>query len=346
MIKEEYSPYKAAHHTDRLEKLRAGQTPAPVQMQIDLTNRCNHNCSYCTHRNPLKRKGTDFSEKDLISTERIIKLISEGKEIGVKAILLLGGGEPLIHPGIKEIVEHIENLSLEFALVTNGVLINKRNVKIFKNARWIRVSVDAATNETYQKVQKTKNSIPIKQIKLIRNTCKKAIIGISFLTKPENYHEAYMTAVMAKKLGVDNIRYSVVQTLDGKDILEPYYKEYFQMLEKTKELEDKKFKVFGLKDRREALKNQKDYETCLYQHFTAVIAANGKVYPCCWTKNFTHFNLGSIYKQSFSEIWFGKKRAKFIKNMNLKKCPPCWFDEANKFLSYLLKKDPKHVNFV
>jgi radical SAM protein with 4Fe4S-binding SPASM domain len=345
-MQEEYSPFKAAHHIDRLEKLKKGELPGPVQMQIDLTNVCNHDCSYCTYRNPNKRSGTDFDEKNMISTDRIISLITEAKETGVKAILLLGGGEPLIHPGIEKIVKHIENLDLELALVSNGSLFNEEKVALFKNASWIRISVDAATDETYKLVQGTTHGIPKNKIRLIRKICKDTVLGVSFLTKPENFHEAYDAAVMAKELGANNIRFSIVQTMDGKDIMLPHYEKYFKLINKAKALEDKNFKIFGLTGRKIALENNKNYEKCLFQHFVAVVGANGNIYPCCWTKNLTPHILGSINEESFKDIWFGEKRKNYLKNQNLKDCPPCWFDKNNEFLNYLVKDKPRHVNFV
>ena len=102
----------------------------------------------------------------------------------------------------------------------------------------------------------------------------------------------------------------------------------------------------GLTGRKIALENNKNYEKCLFQHFVAVVGANGNIYPCCWTKNLTPHILGSINEESFKDIWFGEKRKNYLKNQNLKDCPPCWFDKNNEFLNYLVKDKPRHVNFV
>jgi len=341
-----YSPYKVLHHQDKIELLKKDELPIPAQVQIDITNNCNHNCSYCVHKSDDKREGIDFDEKQIIETERLLTLLEEIKQSGVKAVVLLGGGEPFKHSGITDAIKKIGELELEYGLVTNGTNIQDEQISILKKAKWIRFSIDAASNEVYQKTHKTKNNIPKETIKKIKSVCQDTIIGMSFLAKPENYHEAYEFASMTKELGVDNIRYSIVQTLKGNDIMKPHYEEYFKLLKKASKLQTEDFKIFGLEDRREALKNNKQYPKCYHQHFVASIAANGNLYPCCWTKNITKFAIGNINKQSFKDMWTGEKRKKFLKEHNLKECPPCGYDKTNKLLNYLLKNDPEHVNFV
>ncbi|MBC8501292.1 MAG: radical SAM protein [DPANN group archaeon] len=341
-----YSPFKVLHHSDKIKLLKQNKLQIPAQVQIDVTNVCNHNCSYCVHRSNKVNVGVDFEKTQFIKTERLLKLLEELKEAGVKAVLLQGGGEPFLHPGIIETIKKIDDLGLEYGIITNGTAIKDKHIPLLKNASWIRFSVDAASDETYKKVQVTNNNIPKETIKKIKETCSKTIIGLSFLTKPENFQEAYSFALMAKNLAVNNIRYSIVQTLKGNDIMELYYEEYFKLLEKAAKLKTESFRVFGLKDRREALKNNKNYPKCYYQHFVGSIAANGNLYLCCWTKNITKFNIGNINNQNFKEAWFGEKRKEHLTNHDLKECPPCWFDETNKLLNYLMKKDPEHVNFV
>ncbi|MAG39178.1 hypothetical protein CMO90_03765, partial [Candidatus Woesearchaeota archaeon] len=315
------------------------------QVQIDLTNVCNHDCIYCVYRYE-EAEDVDFDTKQFIKTPKVIELLEDIKSLGVKAVVLQGGGEPFVHLGIVDVIRKVDELGLEYGVITNGTAIKEKHIPILKNAKWIRFSVDAATDETYEQVQRTKNNIPKKTIKNIKEQNNKTVVGLSFLSKPENFHEVYEFAIMAKKLGVDNIRYSIVQTLKGNDIMKPFYKKYFKLLKKSKSLETNNFRIFGLKERSDALKNKKNYDICYYQHFTTSIAANGKVYPCCWTKNIAKFSLGNINERSFKEIWLGKNREEKLRNQDLKECPPCWFDKTNELLNYLMKEEPEHVNFV
>ncbi len=342
-----YSPYKVLHHQDKIELLKKGEFPIPAQVQLDITNICNHNCSYCTYRKESERaENIDFQEKQFIETNRLLKLLEEIKEAGVKAIIIQGGGEPFVHPGIIPVLKKINELGLELGIITNGTKIKQEHLPFIKKASWIRFSIDAASDETYIKVQGCTDNIPKTIIKQIKEENPNIVIGMSFLTKPENYTEAYDFAIMAKELLVDNVRFSIVNTVNEEDIMKDYYEGYFDLIDKASKLQTDKFRVFGLKNRKDALKNCKNYDVCYYQHFVAVIAANGNLYPCCWTKNINEFKIGNINDMSFKEVWLSKLRMDKVLKQDLKKCPSCWFDKTNELMNYHLKKDPKHVNFV
>lgn len=43
----EYSPLKIFHHQERLEQLRRFEQPIPAQVQLIISDLCNHDCSFC-----------------------------------------------------------------------------------------------------------------------------------------------------------------------------------------------------------------------------------------------------------------------------------------------------------
>jgi hypothetical protein len=69
-------------------------------------------------------------------------------------VILIGGGEPTLHPRFGEIVRHIKSRGLELGLVTHGGHAAKivEVADQFQPADWVRFSIDAATNETYQDI--------------------------------------------------------------------------------------------------------------------------------------------------------------------------------------------------
>jgi radical SAM protein with 4Fe4S-binding SPASM domain len=93
----------------------------------------------------------------------------------------------------------------------------------------------------------------------------------------------------------------------------------------------------------------KGYDFCGYQHFTGVIGADGHVYPCCTLKYNAATTFGDIKLQSFKDIWMGEKRKKWLKIDHLKLVcdkQPCWMDKKNLMISYLIKNNPPHVNYI
>jgi len=350
-----YSPLKIIHHRNKIEQLKKGDLIYPTQIQIDLTNECNHNCPFCFYRcakdDQLNAK---FCDKDFIPNLRACELIDEFKELGIPAIQFTGGGEPLKHPDFHKILSHTINNGMEWSLVTNGVLLNSDYVDLYKTATWIRVSVDAASKEIYNKSQGCNGSDyekVIENIKMLVKHCGNVEIGLSFVVNPINFREIIEFKKLAEYLKVNNIRYSVSYTPKGIKIFKEHW---LSVLEETRQVvsdEKSSLKVFDLINNH--LTNldskQKNYSQCGYQHFTSVIGADLNVYPCCTLKYNSVVCFGNLKNRSFKDIWTGKERLNWIVSDHIKNVcnsKPCWMDGKNELINYLLIKNPPHVNFI
>ena len=348
-----YSSFKASHHLQRIERLRKKQLILPTQVQIDLTNKCNHRCPYCFYRYDQNDKlNALFNRKDEIPYERMIRLLKEFRELQIPAVQYTGGGEPLLYPRLKDILQETIDNGIEYSLVTNGNLIDYGHLDLLKKATWIRVSLDASTPETYIKSQGADHfKETIQAIEMLARECKNNTVGISFVANPINWKEIYQATVLARSLGVDNIRLSVAYTPKGARLYADYWDEIEKLARLSKQLESKDFKVFNLITSH--LDNldykHKGYDFCGYQHFTAVIGADQIVYPCCTLKYNSIIPFGSLKDKTFYEIWTGDKRKAWLKRDHLKEvCDnwPCWMDKKNEFISYLVHPNPPHKNFV
>lgn len=84
----------------------------PKSVHLYITNACNLNCVKCHYRNP---------DDALIHLrfEQIKILFHEWKSYGLTSIAI-GGGEPLLHPNIIEIVKLGKTLGFHMAVTTNG----------------------------------------------------------------------------------------------------------------------------------------------------------------------------------------------------------------------------------
>lgn len=90
----------------------------PFFVQLVPTSRCNLNCRYCFGEFH-EREGDNFPLKN------ISRLITGLKELGTRYILLTGG-EPMMHPGLMEIVRRISEENIEIILGTNGFRVAER----------------------------------------------------------------------------------------------------------------------------------------------------------------------------------------------------------------------------
>jgi MoaA/NifB/PqqE/SkfB family radical SAM enzyme len=92
----------------------------PPILVFSVTSKCNLHCKGCYHQTLRPTADADLSD------ERLEKAIEEAKELGV-SFIVLGGGEPLMRPGILDIPAEFPEVM--FLMFTNGLLINDEVLK-------------------------------------------------------------------------------------------------------------------------------------------------------------------------------------------------------------------------
>ena len=87
-----------------------------TDLRISVTDRCNLRCTYCMSEEP-----PSFHPREgLLTIEELERLARVARSLGISSIRLTGG-EPLVRPGIVDIVGRISALGFEdVALTTNG----------------------------------------------------------------------------------------------------------------------------------------------------------------------------------------------------------------------------------
>ncbi len=106
-------------------RLLNGKSAPPETISLLLTYRCNLRCTMCG------QWGERGSLKDLPPSETkaymelplVAKLIEEVR--GFHPTITLFGGEPLLHPGWKQIVETIKGAGLRCNMITNGTILTR-----------------------------------------------------------------------------------------------------------------------------------------------------------------------------------------------------------------------------
>lgn len=133
-----------------LEKISAANTDKPVErvgvIEFHPSDICDLNCFYCTYRSAIRSE---------LQEERIFPFRMLGKitELEPKAIVIVGGGEPVLYKDgnrtfcdlVNYLSEHSSDLKL--GLATNGTAIPEG--EWMKHIQWVRVSVDAAQEKTF-----------------------------------------------------------------------------------------------------------------------------------------------------------------------------------------------------
>ncbi len=347
---------KILAHLDVInEYVRTGTTAAPVTVEIDLTNVCNHDCPGCSG---WRSEGGLNSQ---IETEDALRIINELEECGVHAVTFTGGGDPTMHKDFDTIIKYAYDANMDIGLITNGLSLKERHFpNLFPSCTWIRVSWDAATSELHDKIHYNGElgilmSSPEKFWQVVSNTKKlvkhrndtgcDTTIGCAFLVGPNTSHEIVAFAKLASETGTDYCQYRPFHYTSYDLATESLMKEA------REEYETDKFKVLFSEFKFNTMKDgafDRDYDICHGSHFVTHVAANYKVYVCCHLMNKDFACIGDLHNQSFGEIWDSQHKNKVINDIDVHKCLPlCRSDSANRLLNTIVQAEKtSHRNFL
>ena len=121
----------------------------PIYWEITTSAACNHRCTFCS----VDAIGYPA---DLLDAKMLKDRMQEAAKLGVKSVMFAGTGEPLVHKGISKITNDAVDAGLDTAFTTNGTLLDK--LEPIERVTWIKVSLNAGSPETYEKVHRTKIS--------------------------------------------------------------------------------------------------------------------------------------------------------------------------------------------
>ncbi len=346
--------HKLIYHVGRVKRWQDGENIYPIYLEISPCGACNQRCSFCAF-DYLKYKS------QFIDTKKLFATLSEAARLGVKSIMYAGEGEPLLHKDIVKIINHTENVGIDVALATNGVLLEKVFAEsCLASLTWLRFSLNAGTNKTYAKIHRSSPKvygIVIKNIatavKIKKRNKYSCTIGVQFILLPENYKEVKRLAITLKAIGANYLTIKPFikhpsQKSKAYDNLN--YRNYLHLDEGLQKLKSEDFHIYFRAHCMGKLNKARPYGKCLGLPFFAEIASDGNIYTCGPYLGNKKFCYGNIYKNTFEEIWNGRRRKRILKMVDVKldvaRCMKgCRLDEINRYL-WELKNPPPHVNFI
>ena len=196
-------------------KLPRGVPPL-TSLYLYIAGSCNLACRHCWID---PRYQSDGRNGRFLKLKHLGKAIREAKPLGLGSVKLTGG-EPVLHPRFREIVELIEAEGVDMIMETNGTLIDDEMaafLKAKKHFSFVSVSLDGAKPATHDKLRGVKGSH------------KKAVAGIRALAKagfhPQvictlhkgNVAEMEALVKLAESLGCDSVKFNHVQRMGRGD---------------------------------------------------------------------------------------------------------------------------------
>jgi len=357
-------------HLERIKALCRGEHPAPVHVQVIISDLCNQNCGFCCYRTDGYSSNELFFIRDIegeivsrnptrfIPFEKAREILEDCAAMGVKAIEITGGGEPTVHPQHAEVFETVRDLGMDLGLVTNGVSLSDRAIAALVapgEETWVRVSVDAGTQATYARTRQC----PPKHWDLAwRNirrlvVAKKAtlrsplIIGVSFVLTAENWKEVVQATELARAAGVDNLRIGGLFQNARTQYYDAFRDEAFDLCNRAFDLSTAEFSVVNLFGDRyqDLVQGSPNYRTCGYQRVATYIGGDLNVYRCC-VQAYNHRGLiGSLKDQRCADLWAGLADSKTYLDFDARGCAMCQHNSKNRAIADAVESQ-RHGSFV
>jgi radical SAM protein with 4Fe4S-binding SPASM domain len=348
-----FIPLKLLRHSEKVQHMLAGERVYPISVEIDLSNICNHGCPWCSFNG--------FRQENWKSWDgpRMLSLLGELAEVGVKSITFTGGGEPLVHAQAAEIFQRCADLGMEFGVVTNGRRLEGPVVSVIaKHATFARVSLDAGTPQTHQLLHATATpeyARILLNMQALRDAAgPRLTIGASFCVFDVNKQEIGPAAAKVKATGANYLEVRPVFPTEwrgggfGNPLTEEHIDEARSQLENAKAAHDSAtFRVIGMIQRFDQVFNRaKDYEKCHIGPLTTVINADGYIYHCCQQRGMPNFRAGSVMDMPFSKVWWNAQHQAMVDAIDISKCGPCRYDGYNRIVEETFLRDAMHANFI
>ncbi len=126
------------------------ESEQPVSLRISLTDRCQLRCAYCV---PSEGR-TLHPSADILRDEEIIEFVRIVQRVAPVGKIRLTGGEPLLRPGLVELVGKLRQLYQgEMALTTNGQQLSQWAAPLREaGLDRINLSLDTLDEQTYREL--------------------------------------------------------------------------------------------------------------------------------------------------------------------------------------------------
>jgi len=202
----------------------------PRYLLLDLAGKCTLDCVYCRRFSPWNTDYWNDRHPELsgfMDLTVATSVIREASKTGVEIILLVGGGEPTLHPHFGSIIDIIRQHGMKYNFSTNGINLDRHGDSVLSDSCGaITVSLSFASERTFSMIRPNSSLSQMRRIeenvrslttlKKIRGLKGPEIIALYAISN-YNVDEVLKMVHHAIDLGVDNIWYQMVH-------LEPFSK--------------------------------------------------------------------------------------------------------------------------
>jgi radical SAM protein with 4Fe4S-binding SPASM domain len=319
-IKKDFTPLirRAQKSTqDYLDEHFKGK-PHLIDVQIELTSRCNERCVHCyiPHENKLHD----------MEPALLYDVLNQCRDMGVLN-LTLSGGEPMLHKNFCDFLRKAKEYDFSINILSNLTLLNDEIIAEMKANRLssVQVSLYSMKPEIHDSITavpgsfvKTRNAI----LKLIENDLP---LQISCPTMKQNKncfvdvlnwaheHKARATTDYIMMARYDHTTGNLDNRLDLNEVGHIIN----AVIQNDRTYQEEVVKAdFAALDTRD-ISNDRVCGVCIS---SICMIANGNVYPCAGWQDYI---VGNVREKHLREIWENSARVKYLRSLRKKDFPRC-----------------------
>lgn len=312
-------PLKIIMNKELLNNIIIHKAIIPFHPRLNITNRCNLACDWCSR--------AETNRKLELSYEKIVEVMEKYKEFGCGAVTISGGGEPLMHERISDVIRAISDMGIKIGIITNGWFLNKLDKCDLDRITWIRVSSGDGRTEgdTYWK--------NLKETVELGNTVDWAFSYV--LTENPDFELIKKVVTFSNENEFTHVR-----VINDLSISDNSHNEHALKIWFTENKVNADLVTYQTQSQNKGSQN------CLIGLLRPVIDTDGNIYPCCNTQ----FAINSSKKNWIKYMSLGtvndiEKMFSEQKCFDGRKCIKCYSHHYNVLLTMLLS-DINHKEFV
>jgi len=323
----------------------AGRPPVvatlPRSLYLETTNRCDSKCQTCIRTFQSLEPPADL-------TLAQVKAIAEQFPV-LERVVLHGIGEPLLNTEIFEIVAYLKSRAPTVLFNSDAISLTATRARrlIESGLDEYRVSLDAATRETYRRLrgvdQFDRVVANVRRLVELERERGRSVPRVSlwFTASRANLDELPAFVQLAADLGVDEV-YVQRLVFNGLGLATAENALHGRLHRQEQELLDAAeglAHTLGLALRASGLTtplvsltrgapSPRPWAGCQRPWTLSYVTANGNVLPCCispWVaRNYQALILGNALAEPFADIWNGERYRQFRINFESASPPdPC-----------------------
>lgn len=313
--------------------------PLPTNLYFEVTNRCNLPCQTCVRTFNLHEVERDPLPQELKQAAAALPTL--------RRMVLQGIGEPLLNKKLPEMIRFGKAQGAWVLFNTNAVLLDRswQDALIDYGLDELRVSIDAATPETYREIRGAPvfDRIVANVEQFVARKAERGVmhprLSLWMVAMRRNLHELPALVELAGRIGVPEVYFQRLvynglgvaqqaQSLHGET-----EGEVGAVIEEAMRCGERcgvTLRASGATTPLESLRatdEPRPWSRCQRPWDTIYVTAHGKVLPCCIApfahQDFGSLVLGDLTEQSLEEVWQGARYQEFRRRHQSDEPHPC-----------------------